>query len=146
MLFASAFRAAGPGCVIGGIDRADGSAQLSPRRACRHIGIQRSDEMSDSNEVVLIAEATALPGKRDELLRAFRELVPRALDEAGVSAFRLHEDREQPGHFTLYERYDDQGAVESHFATEHFLVISKALAELAQGAKPRITFYEVLTD
>ena len=102
--------------------------------------------MSDSNEVVLIAEATALPGKRDELLRAFRELVPRALDEAGVSAFSLHEDRSQRGHFTLYERYHDQDAVESHFATEHFRVISKALAELAQDAKPKITFYEVLTD
>lgn len=36
--------------------------------------------------------------------------------------------------------------MESHFATEHFLVISKARAELAQGAKPRITFYEVLAN
>jgi quinol monooxygenase YgiN len=102
--------------------------------------------MHETNEVVLLAEATALPGKRDELLRAFNELVPKALAEPGVSAFRLHEDRDRPGHFTLYERYNDQGSVESHFATDHFLAISHALAELAEGAKPKITYYRILTD
>jgi quinol monooxygenase YgiN len=101
--------------------------------------------MGQSKEVVLIAEATALPGKRDELLSAFRELIPKALDETGVSVFRLHEDRDQPGHFTLYERYHNQGSVESHFASDHFLAISRALAELAEGAKPKITSYKVIT-
>ena len=66
--------------------------------------------MGELNEVVLIAEAAALPGKRDELRRAFDELVPRALAEAGVRTFRLHEDRDQSGHFMLYERYRDQDA------------------------------------
>jgi quinol monooxygenase YgiN len=103
-------------------------------------------EMGENNEVVLIAEATALPGKRDQLLRAFRELIPKALEEAGVTTFRLHEDRDQPGHFTLYEQYCNQGCVESHFATDHFLAISEALAELAEGAKPRITSYRILSD
>jgi quinol monooxygenase YgiN len=102
--------------------------------------------MGVSNEVVLIAEATALPGKRDELLRAFNQLIPKALDETGVSVFRLHEDRDQPGHFTLYERYHDQDSVESHFATDHFSAISAALADLAEGAKPKITSYHVLSD
>ena len=57
-------------------------------------------EMDDPNEVVLIAEATALPGKRDELLRAVLEgLIPKALAEPDVSVFRLHEDRDQAGRF-----------------------------------------------
>jgi quinol monooxygenase YgiN len=73
-------------------------------------------------------------------------LIPKALDEAGVSVFRLHEDRDQPGHFTLYERYQNQGSVESHFATDHFVAISQALAELAKGAKPKITSYQILSD
>jgi quinol monooxygenase YgiN len=110
------------------------------------IAAGRSDKVGNNDEVVLIAEAVALPGKRDELLSAFNELIPKALDEPGVSAFRLHEDRDQPGHFTLYERYHDQRSVESHFATDHFLAISQALAELAEGAKPKITSYKVLTD
>src|ERR1700753_2892297 len=89
-------------------------------------------DMGELNDVVLIAEATALPGKRDELRRAFDELVPQALAEAGVSTFRLHEDRDEPGHFMLYERYHNQDAVSLHFETEHFAAIMKALAQLAE--------------
>jgi quinol monooxygenase YgiN len=102
--------------------------------------------MGELNEVVLMAEAAALPGKRDELRRAFDELVPHALAEAGVSTFRLHEDRDQSGHFMLYERYRNQDAVSSHFETEHFAAIMKALAELAEGGKARIISYHLLSD
>jgi hypothetical protein len=45
-------------------------------------------------------KATALPGKRDELLRAVLEdLIPKALAEPDVSIFPLHEDRDQAGRF-----------------------------------------------
>jgi quinol monooxygenase YgiN len=101
--------------------------------------------MDESDEVVLIAEVMALPGKRDELLRAFDALIAKALAEPGVSAFRLHEDRHRPGHFTLYERYHNQSSVESHFATEHFGAISKAIAELSEDGEPKITYYRVLS-
>jgi quinol monooxygenase YgiN len=102
--------------------------------------------MDETKEVVLIAEAAALLGKRDELRRAFDELVPRALAEAGVSTFRLHEDRDQSGHFMLYERYRDQDAVNTHFETGHFAAIVRALAEFAEGGKARIVSYQLLSD
>lgn len=103
--------------------------------------------MHDANEIVLITEVTALPGKRDELLGAVLDvLIPKALAEPGISVFRLHEDRDQVGHFMLYEQFLNKGSVESLFATEHFATISKALAELAEGGKPKITYYEMLAD
>ena len=97
--------------------------------------------MVDNHEVVLIAEATALPGKRDDLRHAFDILVPQTRAEEGVNAFILHEDRDKPGHFMLYEVYRDQSAVEAHFATEHFAAIVKALAEFAEGGTPSLTYY-----
>jgi quinol monooxygenase YgiN len=97
--------------------------------------------MADSNEVVRIAEATALPGKRDDLRQAFDTLVPQTRAEEGVNAFILHEARDKPGHFLLYEVYRDQSAVEAHFATEHFGAIVKALAEFAEGGTPYLTYY-----
>jgi quinol monooxygenase YgiN len=102
--------------------------------------------MGDPDEVVLIAEASALPGKREELRRAFDQLVPRALAEPGVSTFRLHEDRDQSGHFMLYERYRDQHAVDTHFETAHFATIMEALAEFAEGGKARIISYQPLSE
>lgn len=101
--------------------------------------------MAKTTEVVIIAEATALPGKRDELKRAIDILVPKSLAEEGIDTFRLHEDRDRPGHFVLYERFQSQEAIESHFATEHFADISAAVADLAEGGKPKITYYQVLT-
>jgi quinol monooxygenase YgiN len=102
--------------------------------------------MTSGSEVVIIAEATALPGKRDELKRAFDRLVPRSLAEAGVSTFRLHEDRDRPGHFVLYERFRDQAAVETHVTLEHYAQILGDLAELAEGGKPRITHFHILIE
>jgi quinol monooxygenase YgiN len=76
--------------------------------------------MGIETEVVLIAEATALPGKREELRRAFNELVPKSLAEEGVSVFRLHENRDKPGHFVLYERFRDQVALDTHVTLDPF--------------------------
>jgi quinol monooxygenase YgiN len=103
-------------------------------------------KLGGNDEVVLLAEAVALPGKRDELRRAFDELIPKTLAEPGVSAFVLHEDRDQAGHFMLYERYLDFDAVEKHFASDHFAVISDALAALAIDGKPMLTYYSAFGD
>ena len=83
--------------------------------------------MSDSNEVVLIAEAIALPGKREELLRAFLELVPKALGEAGVNLSAC--TRIVTSQAISHSMIDTltEGAVETHFATEHFQGISELL-------------------
>jgi quinol monooxygenase YgiN len=88
-------------------------------------------------EVVLIAEATALPGKRDELKRAIDELIPKSLAEEGIDVFRLHENRDKPVHFMLYERFRSQAAIDSHFASEHFTTISTAVAHLAEVVSRR---------
>ena len=101
--------------------------------------------MGIQSEVVLIAEATALPGKREELRRAFDELVPKSLAEQGVSVFRLHENRDKPGHFVLYERFRDQGALDTHVTMDHFAKILRDFASLAEGGKPKITYYHALT-
>jgi quinol monooxygenase YgiN len=102
--------------------------------------------MRTDAEVVIIAEATALPGKRDELRRAFDRLVPQSLAEEGVSTFRLHENRDNPGHFVLYERFHNQAAIDTHVTLKHFAKILHDFAELAEGGKPKITYFTLLTD
>ncbi|BBZ71424.1 putative quinol monooxygenase [Mycobacterium paraseoulense] len=101
--------------------------------------------MHGSDEVVLITEATALPGRGDELRRAFAELIPQSLAEGGVSTFRLHEDRDRPGHFTLYQLFRNQHAVDLHVQTNHFALSVEALAQFAEGGKSQVTFYHVLS-
>ncbi|WP_156624485.1 putative quinol monooxygenase [Mycobacterium sp. 852002-30065_SCH5024008] len=111
-------------------------------------GIREEEmEMDDTGDVVLIAEATARPGKRDELLRSLLDdLIPKALVEPEVYVFRLHEDRDQAGHFMLYAWFHDGGSTESRLATEYSAAISRVLAEVAEGGHAMITCYEVLTE
>jgi len=96
-------------------------------------------------EVVLITEATALPGRGDDQRRAFLELIPQSLAEGDVSTFGLHEDRDRPGHFTLYQRFRNQHGVDLHVQTDHFALSVEALAQFAEGGKSRVTFYHVLS-
>jgi quinol monooxygenase YgiN len=96
-------------------------------------------------EVVLITEATALPGRGDDMRRAFVELIPQSLAEGDVSTFRLHEDRDRPGHFTLYQRFRNQHGVDLHVQTDHFALSVEALAQFAEGGKSQVTFYHVLS-
>lgn len=99
---------------------------------------------SSEEEVVLITEATALPGRGDDLRRALAELIPQSLAEGDVSIFRLHEDSDRPGHFALYQRFRNQHAVDLHVQTNHFALSVEALAQFAEGGKPQVTFYHVL--
>ncbi|WP_082984604.1 MULTISPECIES: antibiotic biosynthesis monooxygenase [unclassified Mycobacterium] len=96
-------------------------------------------------EVVLITEATALPGRGDDLRRAFVRLIPQSQAEGAVNTFRLHEDRDRPGHFTLYQRFRNQHGVDRHVQTDHFAVSVEAIAQFAEGGKAQTTFYRVLS-
>ena len=76
--------------------------------------------MIDKEAIIVIAEATALPGNEAVLRDAIDRVIEPSLAEPGVSVFRLHQDIEKPGHFALYERFADQTAIDSHFASSHF--------------------------
>jgi len=93
--------------------------------------------------IVIIATLTATPEKRDHLLQALRELLPAARAESGVYTFLLHENRQQPGQFTLYEHFRDQTAIDSHFDSPHFARISNALAQYADSP-PILTYHQPL--
>lgn len=96
-------------------------------------------------EVVLITQVTALPGRRDDLRRALVDLTPQSLAEGGVRSFRLHENRDPPGHFALYQRFRNQAGVDWHVQTAHFALSEEAFARFAQGGTCAVTFYHVLS-
>ena len=100
--------------------------------------------MSNPNPgIVIIATLTATSENRDHLLQALQELLPAARAESGVYTFLLHENRQEPGQFTLYEHFRDQSAIDTHFSSSHFGRVSTALAQHADGA-PVLTYHQPL--
>ena len=55
--------------------------------------------MIDKDAIIVIAQATALPGKEAALRVAIEKVIPPSLAESGVSMFRLHEDLGKAGTF-----------------------------------------------
>lgn len=101
--------------------------------------------MIDKDAIIVIAQATALPGNEAALRAAIDEVIPPSLAEAGVEVIRLYEDIEKPGHFVLYERFANQAALNSHFASSHFKKVVDPVTPLVGGGKPDITRLRQLT-
>jgi quinol monooxygenase YgiN len=102
--------------------------------------------MTSEYEVVLTAEAAALPGQRDELKQAIDELIPKSLAEQGIDSFGCTKTVISRALHMLYERFHNQGAIDPHFASEHFAVITASCRPFGGSGKPKITYFRVLSD
>jgi autoinducer 2-degrading protein len=70
--------------------------------------------------VTVIAEYLAHPGKGDEVARILPRHIAATREEPGCVTFVAYRDRENPDHFTLYEQYVDDPALEAHRQSPHF--------------------------
>ena len=60
--------------------------------------------------------------KANEFAEAIASNAATSLEkEAGCQRFDVCRSPQDPGHFFLYELYDDQAAINAHLAAEHFL-------------------------
>lgn len=60
------------------------------------------------------------PGREEEAVALFRELIPPTRAEPGCRMYLVHRSTTDPRQFFLYEQYDDQAALDAHRATPHF--------------------------
>jgi quinol monooxygenase YgiN len=60
------------------------------------------------------------PGREDEAVQLFRELIPATRAEPGCRMYLVHRSLSDPRKFFLYEQYDDQAALDAHRAAPHF--------------------------
>lgn len=62
----------------------------------------------------LVVSMQAAPGKREALIAAFRDLCPSVQEEPGCQQYELHQSLENPDHFALLERWDDEKTLQVH--------------------------------
>lgn len=66
------------------------------------------------------AELKAKEGVKPEVLRdALEELCVESLKESGCSVFFSHQDNDNPAHFVLWERFEDEEAFKAHGQEAH---------------------------
>lgn len=79
--------------------------------------------------ISLTVSFQVVPGHLDQFVEAIRIQAERSFtDEQGCLYFDVGQDTADDHHFTLYEVYADEAAVEAHRSTQHFKVWREAVA------------------
>lgn len=91
--------------------------------------------------LVSIAVLKAKTGQREALRDALSALVAPTRQEPGCLDYTLFELRDEPGSFYMRESFQDQTALDAHFATPYFQAFEKRSGELLD-APIRLVFLE----
>ncbi len=70
------------------------------------------------------------PQHRDEMFAAVAPMVAATKAEPGCRAYNFSPDVDDPGLVHLYELWEDQAALDAHFASEHMAAWRQASADL----------------
>jgi quinol monooxygenase YgiN len=92
--------------------------------------------MPTGNELIIVAESTAKPGKEAELRAALVSMLAPSRAEPGCVLYQLHEDTVTPGRFVFYEIWKDAATFEFHTKTEHFKAIGPKIGPLKADSVP----------
>ncbi len=71
------------------------------------------------------------PDHRDAMFAAVAPMVEATRAEPGCRAYTFSPDPEDPGLILLFELWDDQAALDAHFASEHLAAWRRRAADLA---------------
>lgn len=70
------------------------------------------------------------PGHREEFFAAVAPMVAATMAEPGCRAYTFSPDVDDEGVIHLYELWDDQAALDSHFASDHMAAWREASSQL----------------
>ena len=88
------------------------------------------------------AQCTILPERREEFLREVRSIIPVVRNEAGCRRYDLVSDTQSPSTFHFIEEWESQRHLDDHLARPHMRDYFAKTA-LCHAAPTRLTVYEV---
>lgn len=86
------------------------------------------------SKIGIIAKLTTQPGKRDDLVAAFKDYLPNVEAEEGTLVYAISTDSGDENVVWVYELYPDQDAVAAHSGSEAFAEFGKSLGGVLAGA------------
>jgi quinol monooxygenase YgiN len=91
--------------------------------------------------IVLIAQLKAAEGKGNDVVEAFKKVVPLIRQDPGTVAYNILQAADDPDKITVYEKYENREALQYHGQTEHFKEFGRSTRDLFAG-RAEITLYE----
>jgi quinol monooxygenase YgiN len=91
--------------------------------------------------IVLIANLKVAEGKGNDVIEAFKKVVPLIRKDPGTVAYNILQAADNPDKITVYEKYENREALQYHGQTEHFREFGRSTRDLFAG-RAEITRYE----
>jgi len=82
--------------------------------------------------IVVVGKVRTDAERRDELVRVGEAVAAASREEAGCHDYRIFQDTTDPDAFVVVEEWEDQAALDAHFAMPH-------VAEFMQGIMPTLS-------
>ncbi len=89
--------------------------------------------------LTIVANIHANPDKVDLVKAELQKLIPITLAERGCVRYDLHQDNEDPAHFTFYENWESRALWREHMNAPHLEAWGKATS----GAIANFTVHEM---
>ena len=94
------------------------------------------------NMICVVALLKARPGKEEVLRSALAAGIAGTHQEPGCLQYDLHVSVTDPGSFAMYERWQDQAALDAHMKTPHVQSLFARLPDLI-AEPPTMTVYRL---
>jgi quinol monooxygenase YgiN len=92
--------------------------------------------------IVVTAVARVRPEAREEAVTAARAMQKASLEEPGCQEYGFWFALDDPNKLLVFERWDDQEALDFHFGTPHLAQFAAAIPSFVEGT-PEINRLEV---
>ncbi len=80
--------------------------------------------------IVIAGRVVVDPDKNDAALPVAQEMMRETLKESGCAAYKFSADLTERGVFHIFEEWENQAALDAHFASPHMAKFQKAVGEL----------------
>jgi quinol monooxygenase YgiN len=92
--------------------------------------------------IVVVGRVQTDPERREELLRVGQRVAATSRQEPGCLHYRVYQDSEDENAYVFVEEWEDQEALQAHFATPHVAEFMAAIQATLVGP-PDVKFHTV---
>lgn len=92
--------------------------------------------------IVAVGRVQTDPDKRAELVRIGQAVAAASRSEPGCISYRIYEDTEREHEFVFVEEWEDEEALQRHFATSHVAEFMGAISATIV-APPDVRFHTI---
>lgn len=86
------------------------------------------------SKMMIIAKLSVKPEKIREFTEVAKEMIGKSNTESGCSFYQLYQNPFDNSKFVFVEEYNNQAAVDAHFATDYFKAFGPKIGDLIIGA------------